>query len=578
MFYKNTEIFKQKSYMILLLIVIVSSMPFLSSVLFWGDDINAHLLRIVSVAEELGNGQFPVRMETELNNGYGYPWSIYYCDIFLYPAAILYKWGVSLRECYHLYVIFVNAMTTGLAYLAFGKIARNESIRLLGTGLYVLCIYRLVNLNVRAAVGEYTAMAFLPLIVVGLYLIYTKESPGREDWMYLAFGMSGVVMSHILTGGIIAINIAILCFALLKRTLTKKVLISFLKAVGVTIGITAWFWVPFLDYYLNHVTLVQNSDLRLLSKSTVDFVFLFQLFAPGKQNGHYITIGLPLILGIGVVSWCFMRYRENGGGINKNLHVLKILSGLAFLNILFVTKFFPWGRIQNYLGLDSIGYQIGTIQFAWRFLGPALVLLAFAIVIALNLMDRNKEKDFRTIFFSLIAAIVLAVGFFHYQYTDEGKTFKFDAVRPYSKSDRLYLLDKTNRSMQDIAMPRVLSGNVRLRVFGRKGSDYKIYIENKTKETAMVSMPIYNYRYFNAYNKNGVLLSKEALANNCFSVYIPGLYHGDVIVRFVPPYQWRLAELISISFIISIVWGMLSSRYLFPKPKSPAWPPRLPKR
>lgn len=270
------------------------------------------------------------------------------------------------------------------------------------------------------------------------------------------------------------------------------------------------------------------------------------------------------------------------GGINKDLHVLKILSGLVFLNILFVSKFFPWGRIQNYLGLDSVGYQIGTIQFAWRFLGPASVLLAFAIVVALNLMDRNKEKDFRIIFFSLIAAIVLAVGFFHYQYTDEGKTFKFDAVQPYSKSDSLYLLDKTDRSVQDIAMPRVLSGNAQLRVFGRKGSDYKIYIKNETEEASIVSMPIYNYLYFNVYDKNGVLLPTEAMGNNCFSVYIPGLYHGEVIVRFEPPYWWRIAELVSVVFVIFIAWEMLlrgrRELNLFPKPKSPAWPPRLPRR
>ena len=89
MLYKNAEISVKKNYLILLLIVVVASLPFLSSVLFWGHDIRCHLLRIVSVAEELGNGQFPVRMDTELNNGYGYPWSIYYCDIFLYPVAIL---------------------------------------------------------------------------------------------------------------------------------------------------------------------------------------------------------------------------------------------------------------------------------------------------------------------------------------------------------------------------------------------------------------------------------------------------------------------------------------------------------
>ena len=252
------------------------------------------------------------------------------------------------------------------------------------------------------------------------------------------------------------------------------------------------------------------------------------------------------------------------------------------MNILFVSKLFPWGKIQYYLGLDSVGYQIGTIQFAWRFLGPASVLLVFAIVVALHLMDRNKAKNFRIVFFSFIGAIVLAVGFFHYKYIDEAKTFKSNGVQPYSKSDKLYLLDKTDRSVQDIAMPRVLLGNAQLSVFGRKDNNYKIYIKNETGEASIVSMPIYNYLYFNAYDKNGVLLSKEVMENNCFSVHIPRFYRGEVIVKFEPPYWWRIAELISVVFIIFFVCEMLprGKRELnwFPKRKSRAWPPRLPKR
>ncbi len=75
----------------------------------------------------------------------------------------------------------------------------------------------MVNVNIRAAAGEYTAMTFLPLIVAGMYMIYTSEKPSYKEWRFLTFGMAGVIMSHVVTGEIIVINLLLLCLILIKK-------------------------------------------------------------------------------------------------------------------------------------------------------------------------------------------------------------------------------------------------------------------------------------------------------------------------------------------------------------------------
>ena len=48
--------------------------------------------------------------------------------------------------------------------------------------------YRLTCVYTRAAVGEFTAMVFFPLVLLGLYGIYTSDRPRFGDWLPMAGG------------------------------------------------------------------------------------------------------------------------------------------------------------------------------------------------------------------------------------------------------------------------------------------------------------------------------------------------------------------------------------------------------
>ena len=119
-------------------------------------------------------------MDPDLLAGRGYPFSLMYADLLLYPAALLRILGFSLQTVYKLYVAAVTLATALLTRYVLRRMLKSESLALVGTALYVLSFYRLTNVFVRASVGEYSAMLFLPLVIYGLWRIYTQPLDGGK--------------------------------------------------------------------------------------------------------------------------------------------------------------------------------------------------------------------------------------------------------------------------------------------------------------------------------------------------------------------------------------------------------------
>lgn len=85
--------------------------------LTYGHDLSIHLSRIEGLKAGLLAGQFPVRMDPAIINEKGYPFSLMYSDVFLYPAAVLRILGFSLQTSYKVYVASITAATVGITFL-----------------------------------------------------------------------------------------------------------------------------------------------------------------------------------------------------------------------------------------------------------------------------------------------------------------------------------------------------------------------------------------------------------------------------------------------------------------------------
>lgn len=189
-------------------------------------------MRIEGLKEGIQSGQFPVRMQPKWLNGYGYAVSIFYGDILLYFPAFLRILGLGVQTAYKYFVFFINILSAGIAYYSFKRLLRDEKMGLLGCMLYTTSIYRLDCIYVRAAVGEYCALTFLPLIITAVYEILWQENRKenlRSSWLMGVVGFSGLILTHVISTETTVVAVAVFCLVYWKRTFRKNALLQFVK-------------------------------------------------------------------------------------------------------------------------------------------------------------------------------------------------------------------------------------------------------------------------------------------------------------------------------------------------------------
>ncbi len=219
-----------------------------------GADWRFHLSRIEGIAQGLREGQFPVRIYSQAKDGYGYAPSLFYGELFLYFPAALRLLGMSVQGAYRTYVMVIQALTAGISFFSFRQMFRHNKTALLGSILYMLAPYHIYNIYWRSAVGEYTALAFLPLIPAALTLLYARQTPDKRQArvacaeLVVAFG--ALVQTHIISLELAAIVCAVFGLYHWRRTFTRRVLAVWGAAAGLVVLLNLWFLFPFATLML----------------------------------------------------------------------------------------------------------------------------------------------------------------------------------------------------------------------------------------------------------------------------------------------------------------------------------------
>ena len=564
---------RTKEVLLLAAIALAASLPHLTNILQEGHDLKFHLLRISTLAGELKNGQFPVRMLHEMCNGFGYATPLYYCDIFLYPSALLYNMMVPLQLAYKIYAVGVNIATAWVSYYCFSAITGSKRYGMFGAALYTLSAYRLINLYLRAALGEYTAMVFLPVILLGVFHIYTAEKPRMRDWMPLALGMSGVVMSHILTTQMAAVFLVIFCLVAIKRTLRPTTLLAIAKAAGVAVALCAWFIVPFLQSYVGMQTLVTARGIQWIQCTGTYLLQLigisFTANGGGVNDGIAgempLTLGLALSIGIAMVLYYFIKRDEwkTEGEQHRRISVMFLLGLLAAV---FSLHFFPWDGIQGGIValLDGgmgvkIAELLGSIQFSWRYLAIATVLLVPASLLVLAELVRRKPAHGKLVAVLMAAGLVLNMGSFYTGYTDGAEEYTYYHL---GRSDTLhvmgaeYYLDGTELHHPLVDEIEHVRGSVEVLSYTEENGVRHLTCRNSGGESAVLDLPFFAYDHFHAYDAaTGTELELNCrIANaNRTTVVIPAGFDGTVEIRYEPPVLWRVAEIVSLLSVLALV-------------------------
>lgn len=538
--------------------VLLASMPVLmQGVGIFGDDIHFHLSRIDAIAQGLKAGQFPVRIYSQAKNGYGYAPSLFYGELCLYFPAVLRTLGVSVQLSYHLYVLAVQILTAGIAFYSFRQMFSHNKTALLGSVLYLLNPYRLQNLYWRAALGEYTAMAFLPLIPAALCLLYGRKEPTKKQAgvacteLVIAFGM--LLQTHMISLEIMVLATAVFCLFHLRRTFSRCVLFVWLKSVAIVLLLNLWFLLPFLEIMgsgiyggmyggttMNAGRMIQRSGYAIPKVLT--------------WNTHGRNIGIELIIGCMVFLWAWIGHDEEIPHREQKIGLWSTGIGLAACWA--STNTFPWGLVGALPG--KISGILLAIQFPWRYLTPAAILLTLATLCAVSLL--RPKKLARPLAVLLLSASLLGVGFFYREYLpsesgeyvgDSGELIYVDylVTNVAWYYDKLYLPIGAKETRDGFVIEKKVT-TAEVEQIEKTEKGVILQYTAGMGEDGIIELPLLYYPVYGIKEGAGTLFKTE---NGMLGIQVPADSSGTIRVAVQEPLRWRLAELVSA--VTVLVWS-----------------------
>lgn len=540
-----------------------ASLPLMTDSLFWGHDLDFHLNRIMALADGLKAGHVFVPIQTEVLNGYGYASPLFYSQLFLYLPAILYNLAVPIQMCYQIYAILVNILTCGIAYYSFKGIAQDNQIAAAGALMYLLSPYRVTNLFIRAAVGEYTAMTFFPLIVYGFVRVYTEDDRKLEIRVYLPIvvGLTGLIESHVLSCELSAMFIVAVCLVNYKKTFVLRRFIVLVKAAVLTLLVNMAFILPFLDSMQMNIRVNNEPVNRIQMHGTyLQQVFSgFQISFGGSGGGMNdempLSLGIPLVFGIIIFLACYSVQNEQQRKKSSEIKVGSICTIFAIASIILSLRFFPWDSFENLN--EMLAKVLCIVQFPWRYLSMATIFAAVATVIGLyGVKELKGVHSVQLLGGGLCLLTILANSLFMSIYTNGvgvGRAYgDADVIKAVGHGE--YILDDT------------IDGNLCWRkIFTDENfvtvSNYQ-YEKGvttfdciNTSETEMtVEIPLMNYDNYHARDmESNSEFTIVNGADNRVSIVVPAHFEGKLRVTYEFPILWKIAYAISVVSVVLII-------------------------
>lgn len=548
-----------------LVIILMASIPLFNNYLIRGHDIYFHLMRIEGLAQGLGAGEFPVRIQPTWYDGYGYAVSVFYSDLFLYPAALLRLLGISLQDAYKVYVVLCNVATTLISGYSFGKIFRKREIGVFGSCLYTLAPYRLVNLYTRGALGEYTGMIFWPLLIYACVLLLNEDRNKvqlQKGAVLMGISMAGMLQSHMLTAEIACMVLLLLVVVYCRRIFHKEVMLAGCGAVAAALGLSAWFLIPFLDYMLFgrfNINSIRNNDIMIQRQGA----FLSQVFAifdnavgqsldagAGTAGDFTQGAGLSLMLSVIILMllciWGYLKQEER-----RNRQITITAAGLGVLMVVMSTLYFPWDRLCRISRIFR--YIIVKIQFPWRFTGVAVGLLVVVWCAVLNYTEREYDRRKKVITICLaVGILLLSVGHFVIDLNQRAERIQVRSVEEmdtFVASGEEYLpvdtvLDKlkTQELYKDDC--------VEISDVVYHGTSITMHVKNTSAQQIVLELPRLYYAGYQALEvtEEGQHFPIEVTdgTNHVIKLMIPEQTEGNITLSFREPWYWRLAEIITL--------------------------------
>ena len=535
---------KSKILGIILILTFLISIPYLNFEPITTHDISYHTNRIIAISEELKAGHFPVLMHSNLLEGFGYANPLFYPELFLYIPAILTVFGLNFLTSYKLFTMLITFFTLVFTYYSANRIFKNKNISWTITILYGMSFYRLADIYERGAIGEVLAIAFLPLVLCGLYEIIFGEN---KKWWIICFGIFGIINSHVLSFAMTILLILTLCLLNSIRIFKdKKRLVTLVIAGVISILLILSFVMPYLEQ--------SNSDKFNVDEKIYNGAFLQSYAVSLKElinnkfgeGDFYKGIGTILLILPMFIIKC--KDKDNQTIFMKQLFALGLI--LLFIS----TSIFPWEPLCNKFN------TITTLQFPYRLNIIVTLLFSFVGGYALCKIIGDKLELNKLIY---ILLILFTLNLLSSLNTNAGNFTEETIINsaPVGNGEyKPYALKQKDTKVHNIANEEEI-------VFTRVSSKMQFDYNNKVDEM-IIHIPLSYYKGYVAYieeengNKTMLTLEEEPKNKNVI-VKNDTILNGKITIEYKMTIIQKIGYAITYLTLIGLVIYIFKDKFKY---------------
>lgn len=232
--------------------------------------------------------------------------------------------------------------------------------------------------------------AILPLGIAAATRM-VRNTNQQVNILELTLSVSFLIQTHILTAiFLIIILFVFFTFGIIMSQSKKLMMKNITISVVLTILLTSNIWGALLELYTSNKLLAPFKNINPLSNGVVNFVL----------DNSQISIVLALVIAVQItVLVCYY---------NKLTIVNRITTVMGTVLFIMSTQLLPWNTIFNIATFTSI------IQFPYRLLAPATILLLLGIGLSANELSKstNSKVDKRTIVLGslTILSVLISLG------------------------------------------------------------------------------------------------------------------------------------------------------------------------
>ena len=548
-------------YLIIVIIGLLISIPFLWVQLYLSDDGKYHLLRLIGLDNSMEYGSFPFLVFPFFCKNWGYSMMTFYPQLVTYIPYVLGlisgAFSTGLKIFASLTVIFSGIFMYNLV----NEVTKKKGVAFLSAILYMIFPYRFECLFNRFAIGEFTAFVFIPIVFQGLYNLLQGD---KKRHYYIAIGATGLLLTHTISTVYTALFCLIFVLFNLKAFFNKEVIKKCLINIVFILLVSAMFIIPMLEFKFTAEYAILEPDVmktnaeNVYTKTIKPSQFLKDI---GEDNGVSFVVGIPFITMILLGILAFRKIDKE----HKDFYISFLLLGV--ISIIMCTYLFPWRFMPDILC---------TLQYPWRLLGFAFFF--FAPVCAMNvyyLLNSINKKWLKAI--AWLLAIAIIAGFTvmelnQYPTNDTSLDAKYEGKNKENPQIDYFAINRDNMPKKALYNQfgyletrkdntEVISGNVNIVSENKEALHLEIEIENAKKDTKL-ELPYLFYPGYTItleYNGKATKIDYYESEYGFVAINLPeDIETGKITVDYTATVLEKTAYAISaisiVGFIVYVVW------------------------